>query len=176
MDRRLHAKRMLAARRMRSPLVWSGGFSIFLFPTHRTEWPTPAWSGGSRERIAMRKIVKPIPASRSASTASAKRPRAALLAAFARYMRPANRARERSRYLALIALRRPAGYDFRLRSGVKFLLERVKHGRKGRFFTCPEREISRALAHQHAQAGDGLGAAGAGLAQERRPFGVEHHV
>ncbi len=80
-------------------------------PTHQTEWPTPAWSGGSRERIAMRKIVKPIPASRSASTASAKRPRAALLAAFARYMRPANRARERSRYLALIALRRPAGYD-----------------------------------------------------------------
>ena len=169
MEQGLHAKRMLAARRMRSPLVWSGGFSIFLLPTHRTERLTSLGVGVQAKRMLTACRIRNTPLGAGiqvkriqtacrmrnplvwtvgfsvfllphtkqngqpplgagvpenvslcvklsnpflqagAHRRPAQRGQGLLLAAFARYMRPANRARERSRYLALIALRRSAG-------------------------------------------------------------------
>lgn len=40
-------KRMLTACRMRNTLVWTVGFSIFLFSTHWTEWLTSFGAGAS---------------------------------------------------------------------------------------------------------------------------------
>ena len=169
MEQGLHAKRMLAARRMRSPLVWSGGFSIFLLPTHRTERLTSLGVGVQAKRMLTACRIRNTPLGAGiqvkriqtacrmrnplvwtvgfsvfllphtkqngqpplgagvpenvslcvklsnpflqagAHRRPAQKSQELLLAAFARYMRPANRARERSRYLALIALRRSAG-------------------------------------------------------------------